>query len=84
MTIMPITAYRIELIAGLTFSSFQPESMSISPHQMINMIAQSHPTSTIKEIATRIISLALYVALASSTLPAAATVGIKEISIKRE
>lgn len=51
---------------------------------MMNMIAQSHPTSTISEIATRIMSLAVYEALESRTLPAAETVGIKEISIRKK
>jgi hypothetical protein len=51
---------------------------------MINIMAQSQPTRTISEIATRMISLAVYCALESRTLPAAATVGMKEISIKNK
>jgi hypothetical protein len=53
------------------------------PPQMMKMIAQSHPTSTISDIATRMISLAVYEELESRTLPAAETVGIKEISIRK-
>ena len=63
-------------------SSLPPERISMSPHQMMKMIAQSPPTRTISEIATRMISLAVYAALESSTLLAADTVGIKEISIR--
>ncbi len=81
---IPITAYRIELIAGFTFSSLPPESMSMSPPHIMNMIAQSPHTSTISDIAIRIMSLAVYDALASRMLPAAATVGIKEISIEKQ
>ena len=84
MTMIPITAYRIELIAGFTFSSFPPESMSISPHQIIKSIAQSHATNTTREIATRIISLAVYDASALSTAHAAETSLIKVISIERK
>jgi hypothetical protein len=47
----------------------------------MNNIAQSQPTRTINEIATRMMSLALYDEVVSRTLLAAATVGIKEISM---
>jgi hypothetical protein len=78
---IPITAYRIELIAGFTFSSLPPDKISMSHPHIINNIAQSHPTRTIRDIPIRIISLAVYVELASRTLPAAETVGIKEMSM---
>jgi hypothetical protein len=78
---IPITAYRIELIAGFTFSSLPPERININHHHIMNNIAQSQPTRTINEIATRMMSLALYDEVVSRTLLAAATVGIKEISM---
>ncbi len=46
MTISPITAYRIELMAGLTFSSFPHERISMTHHQTMKSTAQITATRT--------------------------------------
>ncbi len=68
-------------MAGFTFSSFHPERISISPPQIMNNIAARPATRTTREIQVRIMSLAVYDELESSTAQAACTEGIKEISI---
>jgi hypothetical protein len=56
----------------------------MSPPQIIKRIAQSPATRTTREIATRIISLAVYDELVSRTAHAAETSGRRENAISIE
>jgi hypothetical protein len=52
VTIIPITAYLIVLIAGLIFSSFHPERIKRSHHHKIKTIDRTQDAKTNKEIAS--------------------------------
>jgi len=56
MIINQIIEYLIELIAGLVFSSFHPDNISITHHQIKKNTASIHEKSTTKAIATLTIS----------------------------
>jgi hypothetical protein len=66
ITINQITAYFMLFTAGFTLSSFPPDKINITHHQIMKKIATIQEKSIISEIATLIISSNSYTAVVSN------------------